>query len=134
MFRTDTAEESDCSRRNNESRFGHIRRGEIMARRPATRPHPQTNRPARAFLSRRRSIKSREEERIRSPFAAGDDDDDDVPRRRGEGGDGEYKRKGAKETGLYPRWGDREGGVVVVDTELIRVNFVRGASSTVARA
>lgn len=30
-----------------------------------------------AFLSRRRSIKSREEERIRFPFAANDDDDND---------------------------------------------------------
>lgn len=30
-----------------------------------------------AFLSRRRSIKSREEERIRFPFAANDNDDND---------------------------------------------------------
>jgi len=69
--------------------------GEITSHVGPTRSYPRTNRPARAFLSRRRSIKSREEEeRIRSPFAASHDDDvdDDVEHYRdahaanGEGG------------------------------------------------
>jgi len=50
----------------------------------------------RTFLSRRRSIKSREEERIRSPFAVCDDDDDENENVTGCGDDGDgggYKRK-----------------------------------------
>lgn len=53
----------------------------------------------RTFLSRRRSIKSGEEERIRSPFAVCDDDDDDddedenVTAGAADGDGGGYKRK-----------------------------------------
>lgn len=92
----------------------------------------QTNRPTRAFLSQRRSIKSREEERIRSPFAAMMTTSSTtyctVRAHQPDGEDVGYKRglERLKEIELCTRCGLRRK--LVIETELIRVNSIREAN------